>query len=140
MRKWGWKDRTPDSTLFRCVETGFDSMSNRLWRAWLGRLPTIFAGLCLLLVMVNGVLILANRSTQIEVNGRVQYLNQTVQLERVLQTLAREMATSALSKKNDKLNQVLEANGIRYEVAPAAATDAGTPVQAPAMPSVTGGR
>ena len=99
-------------------------MSNRLLRAWFGRLPTVFTGVSLVLVLVNGILFLANRSTQADVTARGQYITQTVQLDRISQAIVRAAATAAVNDKDQRLGDVLAANGIRYEVAPPGADQA----------------
>ena len=107
-------------------------MDSRFWQYGLSLLPSVFAGLGLVLVVVNGVLGLANRSTQAEVATRAQYITQTVQLDRVLQALARAAATAALNNHDTGLDDLLTANGIRYEANTPAGAAAGAAPNAPA--------
>ena len=80
------------------------------------RLPTVLGGVTLLLVVFNGALVVANRSTQAQVTARAQYINQSLQLDRVLQAIVRAAATAAINNKDTRLDDVLKANGIRYQV------------------------
>src|SRR5215813_5051759 len=76
-----------------------------------------------------------NRSVQLEVNRRQQFINQSVQLGRVNDALIRALAASAVSNKDDKLRDLLAQNGITInpttgaperEAAPATAAPAAT--------------
>ena len=81
-------------------------------------LPTVLGGLALLLVVTNGALVALNRATQTRVAARAQYVNQTVQLDRIQQTIVRAAATAAINSKDARLGQVLNANGITYQSTP----------------------
>lgn len=52
----------------------------------------------LTLVVVNMFLVSGNRTIQNEVNGRQQYINQSIQLSRVNEYLARALAVAAASR------------------------------------------
>lgn len=100
------------------------------WRYVLSLVPTVFGGLSLLLVLANGVLSLANRTTQAEVNARAQYITQTVQLDRVSQAIVRAAATAAVNNDDKRLGDLLTANGIRYQVNPPVGTSPAGPAPA----------
>jgi hypothetical protein len=99
-------------------------MQNRSWRNWLGVATRVLAGLSLILVIVNGGLSFANRSTRAEVNARQQYINQSVQLGRIEQDLVRAAVTAAVNNRNARLGDLLRSNGINYQVNPATPTGA----------------
>jgi hypothetical protein len=79
---------------------------------WLYRLLVALSGITLILVVVYIVLIQDNRSIQTEVNQRQQFINQSIQLGRVNDTLVRALAAAAVDGKDDKLRDLLAQNGI----------------------------
>ncbi len=95
-------------------------------------IPTVLGGLALLLVVINGALIVLNRTTQTRAAARAQYINQTVQLGQALQTIVRAAATAAINSKDARLGEVLNANGISYQAAPDAAAGTAAPTTNPA--------
>jgi hypothetical protein len=93
------------------------------------------SALTLVLVVTYIVLVQDNRSVQAEVNQRQQFINQSIQLGRINDTLIRALAATAVSNKDDKLRDLLAQNGITInpttgaperEAAPAAAPPADT--------------
>jgi len=78
---------------------------------WLYRLLVALSGITLVLVVVYIVLIQDNRSIQAEVNQRQQFINQSIQLGRINDTLVRAVAAAAVDSKNDKLRDLLAQNG-----------------------------
>ena len=110
--------------------------NSRMLRAWLNPLPSVFGGIGLLLVIINGVLGLANRATQAEAAARAQYINQTVQLNNISQAIIRAAASAAVNNKDTQLGDLLTANGIRYEVTqPAPSAAPAAPVASAAAPA-----
>ena len=97
---------------------------NRVWPYWLAVLPSVLAGIGLLLVFANAVLALANRAIQTDVNVRAQYVNQTVQLERISQAIVQAAATAAINNKDTRLGDLLAANGITIQAPSAGASPA----------------
>jgi hypothetical protein len=102
---------------------------------WLHRLLVALSGITLVLVVVYIVLIQDNRSVQTQINQRQQFINQSIQLGRINDTLIRALAATAVSNKDDKLRDLLAQNGITInpttgaperEAAPAAAPPADT--------------
>lgn len=91
---------------------------------------TAVAGLALLLVVINSTLIVTNQSNQAEVNGRQQFINQSIQLSRQSQELVNMLATAAVRNNNTAIRDVLVKNNINL---PAASTPAAEPA-APANP------
>jgi len=77
-----------------------------------------FGTLTLVLVIVNGGLFLANQSSQSEINGRQQFINQSIQLGRLNESLIRALATAAATGKDDKLRQMLADHGINFTYTP----------------------
>ena len=103
--------------------------------SWLYRLLVALSGITLALVVAYIVLIQDNRSVQAEVNQRQQFINQSIQLGRINDTLIRALAAAAVENNDDKLRELLAQNGIvinpttgapEKQVAPAAAPPAGT--------------
>ena len=75
------------------------------------------SGLSLALVVAYIVLVQDNRSVQLEVNRRQQFINQSVQLGRVNEALVRAVAAAAVNGKDDKLRELLAQNGITINAA-----------------------
>jgi len=82
--------------------------------AWLA---TALAAISLALVIVNGVMFTLNQSVQAEVNNRQQFINQSIQLARVEDNMARALATAA-AHGDDKIKDLLAELKIGYTVNP----------------------
>jgi len=68
--------------------------------------------LCALLVLVNIVLFTSNRALQSEVNGRAQYIQQSVQLQNLYQQMVRAIADLSVRNQDEQLKAVLARQGI----------------------------
>jgi hypothetical protein len=79
------------------------------WRGWA---LTGIAGLSLVLVLVNIAFFLNNRTIQNEINTRQQFINQTMQLERLGQELVNALASLALRNNDEQLRKLLAEQGI----------------------------
>ena len=89
---------------------------------------TALASLSVLLVIVDGWLVTSNASIRADVNGRQQYINQSVQLSRLNQELVNALGGLAL-KNNKAIRQLLADSGI---------TVMGPPDATPGAPAVPG--
>ena len=96
---------------------------------------TALASLSVLLVIVDGWLVTSNASHRADVNGRQQYINQSVQLSRLNQELVNALGGLAL-KNNQAIRQILAESGITVMTQPAEATSgaAAQPGTAPLPP------
>jgi hypothetical protein len=103
---------------------------------WLYRLLVALSGITLLLVVAYIVVIQDNRSVQAEVNQRQQFINQSIQLGRINDTLIHALATTAVSNKDDKLRDLLAQNGITINPTTGAPEREASP--ATAAPAATG--
>jgi hypothetical protein len=104
-------------------------MLNRPWREsrreaprmrageWLYRVMVGLSGFSLILVIVYIVLVQDNRSVQLEVSQRQQFINQSVQLGRINDALIRALATTAVKNNDDKLRDLLSQHGITINAA-----------------------
>jgi hypothetical protein len=106
--------------------------------AWLGAIPIGLAGLTLVLVCINVWLVLSDQSRQAEVNQRQQFINQSIQLGRVNESLVRALATAAVNNKDDKLRNLLTEQGINFTYTPNAAATTGTAPAASGTPPTPG--
>ena len=101
---------------------------------------TALASLAVLLVIIDGWLVTSNAAIRNEVNGRQQYINQSVQLSRINQELVNDLGGFAL-KNNAAIRQMLADSGITVvgqapapgQTPPAAAGQA-TPTPATPVP------
>ena len=93
---------------------------------WVYRIILALSGITLILVVVYLYQIEQNRSVQAEVNQRQQFINQSIQFNRVNDALIRALAAVAVSDKDDKLRDLLAQNGITINA------KTGAPVVAPA--------
>src|SRR2546429_3167677 len=80
--------------------------------SWLYRVLVALAGITLVLVVAYIVLIQDNRTVQAEVNQRQQFINQSIQLGRINDTLIRALAAAAVEHNDDQLRELLAQNGI----------------------------
>lgn len=106
------------------------------WRYW-----TLVAGgvLAILLVVADFALLQRNTAWQAEVNQRQQFINQSIELNRVEQTLVRTIAIAATHNNDNQLVQVLAEQGIRVSAPPPAAAPAAAPAEnPPAVPDHRG--
>jgi len=98
--------------------------------SWLYRLLVALSGITLALVVAYIVLIQDNRTVQAEVNQRQQFINQSIQLGRINDTLIRALAAAAVEHNDEKLRELLAQNGITINPTTGApekqATPAGT--------------
>ena len=85
---------------------------------------TLFVGsvIFLLLVLVNITLILTNRTLQEQVNSRNQYIQQSLQLEKIYQPLVRALAELAATRGDNQIKALLNEQGIDFSATPASTT------------------
>ena len=96
---------------------------------------TAIAAICLVLVIINSTLVVANASLRGEVSLRQQSINQSIQLSRLNQELVNALAATVLRSNNAAIRDVLAKNNIIVPVSqPAAGTPAESPAPAPANP------
>ncbi|RMF98092.1 MAG: hypothetical protein D6727_03925 [Gammaproteobacteria bacterium] len=74
-----------------------------------------FAGLALVLVLISTVLFFVNRAERQEANARQQYINETVQYGRLNTQVAQFLAQAAVQTGDQRIRELLAANGITVE-------------------------
>jgi hypothetical protein len=84
---------------------------------WLYRVIVGLSGFSLVFVVVYIILVQDNRSVQLEVNQRQQFINQSMQLGRINEALLRAIAAAAVRDNDDKLRDLLTQNGITINAA-----------------------
>jgi hypothetical protein len=94
---------------------------------WIYRIVLALSGITLVLVVVYLILVQENRSVQAEVNQRQQFINQSIQLNRVNDALIRALAATVVSDKDDKLRDLLAQNGITINAKTGAPVPASEP-------------
>jgi hypothetical protein len=104
---------------------------------WVYRIFVALSGITLILVVVYLFLVEQNRSVQAEVNQRQQFINQSIEFNRINDALIRALATTAVNRINDKLRDLLTQSGITINPATGAASEkAVSPASAgPAAPA-----
>src|SRR5262249_28191632 len=100
---------------------------------------TALASLAVLLVIVDGWLVTSNASIRATVNGRQQYINQSVQLSRLNQELVNELGALAL-KNNTAIRQLLAESGVTVVGAAPAPGQAAPAAAGQANPVPAGGQ
>ena len=85
------------------------------WQFWT---LTGLSGLTVVLVLVNIALFLSNRSIQTEVNARQQYVNQSMQLDRLNREMVTALANLAVRNNDEQLRTLLAEHGITFTVNP----------------------
>jgi len=86
-----------------------------LTEGWVYRIVLALSGITFVLVVVYLFLVQQNRSVQAEVNQRQQFINQSIQLNRINDALIRALAAVAVNDKDDKLRDLLAQNGITID-------------------------
>jgi hypothetical protein len=98
-----------------CSEAGCGgTMRPGVWLYWA---VVGLSGLSLLLVATYIVLVQDNRSVQLQVNQRQQFINQSIQLGRVNDVLIRALAAAAVNSNDDRLRNILAQSGITINAA-----------------------
>jgi|SRR5271170_618984 len=100
---------------------------------WVYRVILALSGITLVLVVVYLYLAQENRSVQAEVNQREQFINQSIEFNRINNALIQAIAKGAVNGKDDKLRSLLAQNGITINPATGAAGPTGAvgPTAAP---------
>ena len=80
------------------------------------------ACLTFLLVFINIILFLGNRGIQTEINNRQQFINQSIQLDRLNRELIASLANLGARTNDEQIKSLLAAHGITYSVNPPAAS------------------
>ena len=101
-------------------------------KGWVYRITLALSGVTLVLVVVYLYLVQVNRSVQAEVNQRQQFINQSIEFNRINDALIRAIATTAVNNKDDKLRELLTQNGITINPSASASEKAPPPSAAPA--------
>jgi hypothetical protein len=84
---------------------------------WLYWAAVGLSGLTLLLVVTYTILVQDNRSVQLQVNQRQQFINQSIQLGRINDMLIRALAAAAVNNNDNKLRNLLAQSGITINAA-----------------------
>jgi hypothetical protein len=79
------------------------------------------AVLSLLMIAANTGILLIDRVVQQQVNERQQGINEGAQINRVDQVLVRALAMQAASAHDDALRDLLNRNGVTFQLTPTAA-------------------
>ena len=79
---------------------------------WVYRVVLALSGITLVLVVVYLYLVQQNRAAQAEVNQRQQFINQSIEFNRIDNALIQAIAAAAASANDGKLRDLLTANGI----------------------------
>jgi hypothetical protein len=81
-------------------------------RGWLYWTLVVLSGGALFLVLVNSWLVESNRAAQAEVNRRQEFINQSVGVSKIHETLVRSLAQAAVAGRDDRLRDLLAEQGI----------------------------
>jgi hypothetical protein len=88
-------------------------MNLKEWQFWT---LTGVGGVTLLLVVVNIIMFNGNRGIQNEINGRQQFINESMQLERLNREIVNALANLAARNDDEDIKQLLGAHGITFTV------------------------
>jgi len=84
------------------------------------RILMLLGILALLLSVVNALMFSSNRQAQNELSGRAQYIQQSLQLEPLYQSLVKSLADLAAREGDTQLGELLATQGISFTAAPPA--------------------
>lgn len=92
--------------------------------------PLLFGASLLfgLLVITNIILLSGNQTLQAQINSRSQYIQQSLQLEKIYQPLVRTLAEMAATRGDEQMKTLLNEQGINFSTTP-------TPTAAPSPQS-----
>jgi hypothetical protein len=94
------------------------------WQTWLF---TALGGVFLVLVLTNVYLFTSNRSLQLDVNNRQQFIAQSVQLEQLNKEIIVALANLSVRDKDPVLSDLLTTHGITVSTTPNPAAAAVVP-------------
>ncbi len=104
-----------------------------LQRSWFRGVLAGVAALGLVFVVINIFLFLGNRTIQGEVNDRQQFINQSIQLDRLNRELIAALANLAARSNDDQVRNLLASQGITFTLnQPTGASPAASAPAAPA--------
>jgi hypothetical protein len=106
------------------------------WQTWV----TAAAGLIVVLVIIDIALVERNRTLQAEVNGRAQFIQQSVQLDALNREIVAAIANLAVRNNDDALKTVLTQHGITFNPTPASSSPTSGGQLQPAAPSAGNGQ
>ena len=84
---------------------------------WLYWAAVGLSGLTLLLVVTYIVLVQGNRSVQLQVNQRQQFISQSIELGRINDALIRALAAAAANSNDNKLRNLMAQSGFTINAA-----------------------
>jgi hypothetical protein len=87
------------------------------WQFWS---LTVVAAVAAVLVPTNIVLYSQNHDTQVELTGRAQYIQQSVQLEPLYREIVKALADLSVNKQDTALTELLARQGITVTFTPPA--------------------
>lgn len=97
------------------------------WEFWF---LTAVGAVTLVLVIVNAALFLGNRSAQIDINNRQQFVQQSIQLEGLYREIVKALADLSIKNNDRQIKDMLTSQGISVTAGPqgaAAGGDVGAP-------------
>ena len=92
------------------------------WQFWS---LTAVAAVAAVLALANIVLYSQNHDTQADITGRVQYIQQSVQLEPLYREIVKALADLSVNKQDTALTELLARQGITVTFTPPATAVAG---------------
>ena len=87
------------------------------WEYWF---LTAVGAVTLVLVIVNCSLFLGNRGTQMDVNNRQQFIQQSIQLEQLYRELLKGLADLSVKTNDRQIRDLLSSQGITINASPQA--------------------
>jgi len=84
------------------------------------RILMLLGVLALLLSVINALMFSSNREAQNELNARGQYIQQSLQLEPLYQSLVKSLADLAARDGDAQLGELLASQGISFSATPSA--------------------
>lgn len=83
---------------------------------WQLRLLTLLSALALILALTDIVMFNTNQKSQNEFSGRTQYIQQSLQLEPIYQSVIRALAQLSAKNNDEQIKNLLNAQGINFTV------------------------
>lgn len=96
----------------------------KTWQFWI---LTVIALLAAILVVANAMLFTGNRTAQMEVAGRQDYIQKSIQFEGLYREIIKALADLSIRNQDQDLRSLLAAHGISVTQPPPAAPASPSP-------------
>jgi hypothetical protein len=99
-----------------CVKKGDKGRMNRFLKPWHWWLLTGCGAVLLILTVTNMVLFIGNRDSQVNINSRQQYIQQSLVFEGLNKEIINALANLAIKNRDEQIIKLLADHGVTVSV------------------------